>query len=364
MKEYLASSKLSPIELAKHLMVFKSSADTKKDFEQIIKSLVSEDQTERVGQIIRGLEQEDEFAILCKLMGTCESISKVGQSPIIDTDEIAPDFIASFSPGCSVSGKEKEDINLKYQCFIEVKSSKNKIFKISARDLKRRKKFSSRFKLPLIFAVRFTMFEGHGIWVLVDSSKLAKSGRRIEVSDFIGNLNHVLFDDYGVYTHPNLYVAHYYDSNFEGPGITHGDHGALDRTVFLFPDEPSIVVDENDQVLVNAFLDNFEFKQVKVERESNITCVISSVGSQSRFLSDILFFVNHLAIDEYGETSFDASRAIARMDSKDNSIPLVGREMIEYVMQMMNSKKEMFFKIAMGKPETQERILHNLKKHR
>jgi hypothetical protein len=126
MKELLDHSKLSPVELAKHLMTFKSLAKTKKDFEKLKNEIIAGEKLERINQIISGLEQEDELAVLCKLMNTCDSISKIEQSPIIQNDEIAPDFLASFTPGCTVTGKAKKDINVTFNCFIEVKSSKKK----------------------------------------------------------------------------------------------------------------------------------------------------------------------------------------------------------------------------------------------
>ncbi|MBD3844016.1 MAG: hypothetical protein IE909_19495, partial [Campylobacterales bacterium] len=60
MKEFISPDGISPIELAKRLMHFKGMTGSKVDFETIKKQLVPSESLERVNQIVRGLEQEDE----------------------------------------------------------------------------------------------------------------------------------------------------------------------------------------------------------------------------------------------------------------------------------------------------------------
>lgn len=360
MKNLIASDKLSPIELAKRVMNFKGLADSKSDFDKIKGQLVPEDCLARVDQIIKGLEQQDEFAVLCKVMGTCESLTRIDQNPVIETSEIAPDFLASFKPGCSVQGLHKKDINVTYNCFIEVKSCKAKKFKISEKDLKSRMQFAQRFGLPLVFAIRFTLFASHCYWILIESEKLSRQGRKVEVDSLIGNLSPVLFDDYGLYTHPSLRFIHYYDSSPGKSGIRHKNCGVLFKTYMLLPDKQPIEIEENNSVLINAVLDSFEFQVVQEEKDGNITAIISSIGNQMRFLSDMVYRVNNLAREENGKPVYDATRVVSRLDSSSSKSMLITRDMVEHAVRLLNSKEMALFKMGIGEPKTQEKILRAL----
>lgn len=360
MKDLISPENLSPIQLAKKLMNFKGMASSTGDFEQIKSQLVPDEILERVNQIVKGLEQEDEFAVLCRVMETCTSLSRIDQNPIVSGDEKAPDFLATFESGCSVTGKNKNEIKAKYHCFIEVKSCKGKRFKISEKDLKRRKSFSDRYKIPLVFAIRFTLFEGHCYWILIESNKLSKQGRKVEIDSLVGNLGPVLFDDYGVFTHPQLCFAHYYDASSKEKGIRHKKYGVLVRTNMLLPNQEPIEIDEENSVLINTFIDAFDFKQLYFEKGNNITVVVSSIGSQMRFLSDLIYRVNNLAREENGEPVYDATRVVASVDSKNISPLLFTRSMIEHAIYLLNRKEMVLFKISIGEPKNQEKVLKSL----
>ncbi|MCK4792700.1 MAG: hypothetical protein KAV87_53720, partial [Desulfobacteraceae bacterium] len=105
-----------------------------------------------------------------------------------------PDFLVSFHPGCSVQGLSKKEITGKYNCFVEVKSCRKDIFKISKNDLKARRQFAARFGLPLVFAIRFTLFEGQCYWILIDAKTLQKQGRKVKIDQLIGSLSAVLLN--------------------------------------------------------------------------------------------------------------------------------------------------------------------------
>lgn len=360
MKEIFESKRLSPIELAKHVMALKPLSDSKKEFKAFKKTIVPRDQIERVNQIIRGLEQEDEFVILCRLMGTCESISKLGQSPVIDNSEKSPDFLVSFHPGCSAQGLSKKDIKGKYNCFVEVKSCKKDSFKISKSDLKARRKFASRFGLPLVFAIRFTLFEGQCYWILIDAKTLERQGPKVKIDQLIGSIGPVLFDDYCIFTHPSLHLLHYYKNDTNLSGIRHGDYGVLVKTFILLPNSKPIELEDNISVLINAVLDCFEFKSTQTETERGVTSAISYIGSQARFLSDMIYRTNNLARDKDGQIVYDPTSIISRFDSKNDKPSLITREMVEWVIRFLNSKELMFFKFGIGDPKEQEKILRAL----
>lgn len=81
-----------------------------------------------------------------------------------------------------------------------------------------------------------------------------------------------------------------------------------------------------------------------------------------RFLSDILFHLNHLAIDNNGDKVFDATRIMSRLDNRDTLRLLITRSMIEHVISSVNKKKDVFLKMALGEPNEQEKKLRELGK--
>jgi len=360
MEEIFRTKKLSPIEFAKHVMSLRPLSDSQKEFEDFKKTIVPKDQIRRVNQIIRGLEQEDEFAILCRVMGTCESISKLGQSPIINEIEKGPDFLVSFHPGCTVQGLSKKDIKGKYNCLVEVKSCKKESFKISKNDLKARKKFPARFGLPLVFAIRFTLFEGQCYWILINAKTLERQGHKVKIDQLIGSLGPVLFDDYSVFTHPNLHLLHYYTEDPNLSGIRHENYGVLIKTYLLLPDLKPIELEENVPVLINAVLNCFKFKTVKTEKDGEVSSVISHIGSQARFLSDMIYRTNNLPKDRYGQIVYDPTSIVSRFDSQNEKPTLITREMVEWVINYLNSKAIMFFLVGIGEPKEQEKVLRAL----
>lgn len=149
---YFIPPKLSPVQLAKGIKSLKSITKSQAQFETFKKEFIPDEQLERISQIIRGLEQEDEFAIICRRMGTCQSLVGIDQTPFLTNElEKPPDFLATFAPTYHVEDKRA---NLTYKCFIEVKSSQDHTYKISKKDFFQRVNFAKRYNLPLIFAVR------------------------------------------------------------------------------------------------------------------------------------------------------------------------------------------------------------------
>lgn len=352
-------NRLSPIELAKSVSGLRGLADTKREFEALKASFVPSEHLSRVDQILSGMAQEDEFAVLCKVMGTCQSICRLSQSPLITNGEKPADFLASFTPGVSVQGLSAKDVGVTVNCLVEVKSCAKPKFAISTKDLRVRSLFARRFGLPLVFAVRFTMFGRHTLWVLVDANELERRGRRIGCDDLTLSLAPAIFDDYGLYTHPNLHLIHYYDSASAVDGIRHKDYGILQRTTVLLPDCDPIEIPDNIATLVNVFFESFDHNPVHIERSETQAAVVVSVGHQMRILSDLVHSANYLARDEAGDVAYDAGRVIARMDLADRPA-LVTREMVEYVASYLNHRKLMLFKMGLGEPDKQKHMLKRL----
>ena len=339
--------KLSAIELAKAVSALRGVADNKREFDVLKRTFVPTGQIERVDQILKGLSQEDEFAIFCRVMGTCKSISRIGQSPILDSLEIAPDFLASFRPGVSVDGLDVDEVDVTYNCLVEVKSSSKPKFKISGRDLKARQLFASRFGLPLVFAIRFTSFGEHTLWILFTAKELEARGGKIHCTDLPQSISPALFNDYGLHTHPNFRLVHNYDTTAATTTITHAQFGALTHTFIVASNCDPIEVPTSFAGLVNVLFHSFDLQVERIQQEGRMTGVIYNVGNQMRLLSDLVYGCNYLACDENGDQAFDAGRVIARLDSESKPA-LFDRRMIEEVVSWLNRQSEIFFKIGIA----------------
>jgi hypothetical protein len=150
---------LSPIELAKQVRALKAITTSDKEFVGALRALGVPEIDPRLSKILDGLNHEDEFALLCRLMETCDSINSIGQTPVVANDQqAAPDFIAIFRPALSWIGGVSFPPNSFYRCMIEVKGTSKVKHGFSRKDLTRRLTFAERFGVPLVLAIRFTRF--------------------------------------------------------------------------------------------------------------------------------------------------------------------------------------------------------------
>ena len=86
------SKDVTRIELAKALKAIKAIA-TDEQFEKTKKNYIQEGGEESVMSAVNGLSEEDEFAILTKLMGTTTHIIGQEQRPIIEGATLGPDKV-------------------------------------------------------------------------------------------------------------------------------------------------------------------------------------------------------------------------------------------------------------------------------
>ncbi|MBP6749406.1 MAG: hypothetical protein KA144_07190 [Xanthomonadaceae bacterium] len=352
--------KLSDLELAKALAALRTIYDNDDDFNTLVQSLVNDDLQPRIHQIIRGLSQEDEFAVLCRVMGTCTSISKIGQSPIAQNfDEKAPDFLASFQIGYSLAGVPPGSLSKSYNCFVEVKSCKKKKFSISEKDLLARQKFADRFQIPLVIAVRFTMFSDQTYWVIKEASAVEKMRGKIDISDGIDSISSVLFDDYVLVPEEGLQIKEYFEKNSNKQGIKDKNFGALVKISFISTNSGLFDVPLEHTSLVCLFLQMFEKEIISVHGENEKASVISKIKEQARFLSDLAYSTNYLVKGENDKSSYDAGRFLARLDSEEPH-PIVTKHMIQVAEKIINEKNMHFLRYGIGTKKQQIEKLERL----
>lgn len=348
----------SKIEEAKALRAIKGVTASDADFETVAKALFSTPDPARE-RALEGLTQEDEFAILCRVMGTATHLARIDQSPLLEEAEriVPPDFLASFNPGCSVLARNRKEVNATYSCFVEVKSVGRAKFKISEKDLTRREAFAHHFKLPLIFAVRFKQFKGVA-WVLVTTRQLRKLKRILDPTNLLVGAGYALLDDYMLAV-PNAFDAAYtWDTAVSDGYVRDEERGAL---VGISISKSGITFGETARPFVAAILDAFASRVVSTTQAGEKTVQTLRISAnQARSLSFIVQNCNQLPTDEAsGKSAYDATRITSSYDAATPHMPLVTRDHVEYFVDRYFLNRTLF-KLGVGKPDDQLTLLKQL----
>lgn len=129
---------------------------------------------------------EDEFTLLCFLMGSCTSLVPLGQSPVNSPELQIPDYMASFK---LPKGKE-------FKCPIEVKTSNSmETKKISNTMFNNHLNFAHKFSLPLLIASRIQQ-DNLLFWIIQTADEFIDNGRKAKV-DYLTKISRsVLLNDY------------------------------------------------------------------------------------------------------------------------------------------------------------------------
>lgn len=357
MKEFYESY-LSHVELAKRLKVIKGITTRDSDFQEIKGKFVNKDDLDRIDGIIHGLSQEDEFAILCKMMERCSILTSLDQTPIINSDIKTADFLASFNPSAVILNVPP-CLEVSFNCMVEVKSTKEKNLKITRKDLERRINYASKFNLPLIYAVRFTMAHNHALWVLVDANEV-KEKYRIEVNHYVKGIGSVLLDNYSVIINSSYAVIQIYTKNQTKNTIFKNEYGSLYK--ILIADESGIkfVAENSDCFLINLLIGIYGAEESFVESANENTLIYSYFDvKRPVFLIDILYSTLNMAINESGEKDYDPIRYMSHMDSQNRKTVVPTRSLFEDLFQRVNQSCDNFFLYGLldGVEETKEKLL-------
>jgi len=307
----LTASKIETAKAYKHL---EAIIDSPEDFKELLKHLVSPHEKSEIDRAIKGLSQEDEFALMCYLMGTATHLVQLDQKPLIKGNFSAPDFLARFQPGCWLDDLGKES-SKGFNCLIEVKSTDKDIFKFSGKELKRKRNFADTFGLPLLFAVRFMKFEQNSFWVIVEDTDRTSQSIKITYNSMITGLRPVVWNEYFYYIIPGTYFKAVYDKNFNGTGVLHKKHGIQKEFYAFTPYNNNIISFTNqDAFLFSAFFEIFNLKEHEINHKDSLTSQILVPTINVCSISDALYKCNHLVHDEKGFLIYNAPKIIAHSD--------------------------------------------------
>lgn len=344
------------VELAKALLAVRSIA-TEDAYDKVRAILLAPGTAATVDSAIRGLSQEDEFALMCRLMGTCTHLVPLEQRPIIDGDFLVPDFLARFQPGCVTHRKRASDSD-GFRCLVEVKSTTKFQFKIGGKKLKRLRAFADQFGLPLIIAVRILRYDDYAFWLMVADADRTRNSIKVTVGALTEGVRHVLWNDFMYMVMPWIVLRTIYDSEGgDGSGGSHREYGRMKEFhVVSHPDHP--ISGENvtgnvawytgvNALMMSAFFEGFRPEVISVQREGSLTAeVIRPTVPCS--MADMIYCFNRLARDDRGRVVFDPSRILA---GSNDDAGLITRTLIERIASDLSVS--VLGVATLGEPESQ-----------
>lgn len=342
----MINKNLSDLELAKRLKELKGITSSDKDFNEILKGMLPKEKIDEVNRIIRGLSQEDEFALICSMMECCSSITPLDQTPLIDSNEKTPDFQITFHPASFFSNMPPHD-DFYYKCMVEVKSTDKLRFKTSRADINKRKAYAERFGLPLLYAVRFLKAEGVPFWVIVTAERLLDKNT-LTSEDYVPSLNSLIFDNYSLIINSQYTCVRRYSKNNSGIGEVREDLGSLQGITISDSKGVEYALNDNDAMLFSMLFGVFRTYGTYIETFNGESTVYSHFSSkQFNTLLDVVYRMTNMITDEEGTSIFEPTRAIANMDSPSNPTLLMRRSILEDLIKRVNEKCPNFFFFGM-----------------
>ena len=346
------NSEVSEMELAKALKGIRPIASDEQ-YERIRAEFASGDKLRRIDAKVSALSEEDEFAVLCRMMGTATHIIPLGQSPLISGDWQSADFLARFQPGLWVDNKGPQSHD-GFTCFVEVKSTSKLKAKVSEADLRRRRNFAGAFGLPLLFAVRYTRFPGNAYWVVVHDNDPSRTSLTISVEDLFAGLRHVLFNEYWYMLRPGTVFDCVFSSSSDEHAMRHAKYGGL-LTFKVSNGTRTMVFEREEASLWSAFFEAYRPEEVHLRRVGSKTAVRYAPGVDSCSIIDLVYSFNSLPVDAEGHRGFDASRLIARADQGQDSILIAERDKIDAGALRMQQAGVLLL-VSVGSPDEHRRL--------
>ena len=325
-------SENTKVETAKALLSVKSLTSPEK-YEKIRGILVESMHTGAIEKSIIGLSKEDEFALMCKLIGTATQLVHLEQRPTIKGDFQVPDFLACFKPGYLAGGKTSSDHN-GFRCLVEVKSTQDTEYSISGGRLRKLRAFANQFGFPLVFAVRFLRVEEHAFWMITEDDT-SRTKLTISYNDLVSGLRKVLWDDFMYMVNPWIHFQILYDSSIPDNSETlrHTEYGQ--QTEFQIVSRENSSANGNvtpgnihrvtgvDAMSLAAFFECFQPEVVDVKKHGTITYEVWQVKKPCS-VTDLVYIFNRLPRDEKGRALLDPSRVLAGTDNESGLITRSG----------------------------------------
>jgi hypothetical protein len=325
MKQRADREQPSGIETAKALRHVK--AVTSSDQYDHVRKILEADQNQRIAKAVEGLSEEDEFILMCLLMGTCTHIAPLEQRPSIATGKAAPDLLARFQPGYFQKGIPAS-CHSGYKCLIEVKSTTKDSLHLGGAQLQKLRSFADTFGLPLVFAVRFLRFRTTALWALVEDVDRVEKSISIGVSSVIQGIRAILWNEVGFLLMPGTYFQASYSRSANGLRVIDKQHGKL-VAYQVVTRKGRHRLSGVEMIIAAAFFDQFGLREVKSAQEGEVTHIAYTAELNMRTTADLIYGINSLPVDEEGRLVYDAGSMLREL--ADGRFPsLVNKGFIDH----------------------------------
>lgn len=322
---------VSQIEFSKRLKALRDVV-SQDEYEDHLVPLIPSDQRVAVERSMSGLTQEDEFAVMSRLMGTAKFLIPLEQAPILGGKPRVPDFLGIFETTL-FDDSVRDTLISTYKCFIEVKSTKQASYRSGGAALERLRDVSLGFAIPLIFAVRFVQYPTHPVWAFVEDQGGDKP-LEVITSDFLSGIKKFLWNDTSYWIEESVSIEMQYSYSFDDRGVSSEKYGHLGRLVLELGSQQWILEDENVGLVAMCL------KAFNLESDTSETCFDGTIYYQRsrpkrRFVTmvDLVCQINNLAVDDKGVSIYNPPLLIAKSDKLQED-DLISRTEIE---QILNS---------------------------
>lgn len=315
---------VSRIEFAKRLKAIRDVVSDR-HYQAIVALLLSPEQVPAIERAMDGLSEEDEFAVMTRLMGTASLLVPLVHSPIFGRDFTVPDFLGLFDVTLSEDGGVQPHNGL-FKCLIEVKSTIREEFHFSGKALARLRFAAQQLGYPLLFAVRFVRYSDYAVWVIVRDDG-ESSSVRVDMRHFTTGLREHLWNDRFYVIKPGVSIGYVYSQDPETTNLADADFDYLERVV-IRDGGKEIVAEGDDAILAGHFLQAFNLESQETVQQRNQ--LVEWFHPKSRFATvvDMLYNLNRIIADENGDTIYNPPEILAKADQMDE-LPLLERDQIE-----------------------------------
>lgn len=322
------SSDVTKIELAKALKAIKS-VSTEDQFEQIKRIYFEDGLEESVMNAVNGLSEEDEFAMMTKLLGTATHIIGLEQRPIIAGDYIVPDFFVQFKMGNVVNRKTQKDFG-GFKCLVEVKSTSKDNFKLSGSKLRKLRNTADLMGLPLLIAIRFIKTKQNAHWAIIEDDRNSAS-YSLTNQAVIEGIRNVLWNEFALTTSAELIVQSEFSKSSKSNALKHKEYGR--QISVRFSNGKNVLVQRGIEASMTfGLMEAFGLKQIKAEQmDSDRTILYFKPIYLTVFLADLIYQINKLFVDKKGSTIYDPSKLLVRSDAGAHD-RVINRKNVEMLM--------------------------------
>lgn len=328
MSQSKSNTEPSKIEIAKALRHLKAVATS--DQYSTIQRMLEREHGDELKRAVAGLCEEDEFVLLCMLMGTSTHLVPLEQRPLIAVERAAPDLLARFQPPHQRKNLPASK-HSGFRCVVEVKSTKEMGFKIGGGQLRKLRCFAETFSMPLVFAVRFLSFEDAAVWVIVEDQDRTASTLHVGIGDWASGLRPILWDEEAFMLMPGVYFQINYQLRTRTGGLFHRDYGEQVSFQIVTPDDRMEITEMHGEIAA-AFFQSYGLQERQVKRDGDFTSVAYTANNSVLSVADLIYGMNRLSRDENGNLLFDAGTIMRQLADKQQ-LPLITREFVTYYAQ-------------------------------